>query len=214
LGRQLLRDWATLPEQLAYARRLRQDKIRRALERSCLGGQFVGQKLADLTEQPALSRRCTRYVQRWNAMLHSGRGLYFWGAVGSGKTHAAAVVVNELIDRHLVEALFLNVPEVMARFRRAIGDPGNTDATTLLDHMKQVELLVLDDLGIEEPSAWATELLYQIVDERWRERRPMIITSALSPGELTRRYRQQIASRIAGCCDAVLLGGDDRRRDR
>lgn len=212
LGRQLLHDWAAQPEQRAYARRLREDKVSRALELSCLGAQFAGQRLADLIGQPGLCRLCTQYVQQWPAMRVKGQGLYFWGPVGSGKTHAAAVVVRELIDRHLVETLFLNLPEAVGRFRQAIGDPGNTDGAMLLDHMKRVELLVLDDLGVEKPSAWVTDLLYRVVDERWREHRPILVTSLLPPAELARRYTAQLASRLEGCCKAFRVTGKDRRR--
>lgn len=214
LGRQLLADWARLPAQRAYARRIREDKVRRALRISCMGAQFAGQRLADLIAQPELCRRCTRYVKQWPAMLEQGRGLYFWGPVGSGKTHAATVVVNELIDRYLVETLFLNFPEAVGRFKLAIGDPENSDGVTLLERMKRVELLVMDDLGIEKPSAWVTDLLYRVVDERWRERRPMLVTSVLSPAGLALRYSPQIASRMGGCCEPLWLTGDDRRRER
>jgi DNA replication protein DnaC len=214
LGRELLRDWTRLPAQRAHARSLRESKVRRALQLSCMGAQFAGQRLADLIAQPGLCRPCTRYVQQWPTQLEQGRGLYFWGPVGSGKTHAATVVVNELIDRYLVETLFLNVPEAMGRFRQAIGDPQNTDGVTLLERMKRVELLVLDDLGIEKPSAWGTELLYRVVDERWRERRPLLVTSVLSPAGLALRYSPQIASRMGGCCEPLWLTGEDRRMAR
>jgi DNA replication protein DnaC len=214
LGRELLQDWSGLPAQRAYAGRIREDQVRRALRLSCMRTQFAGQRLADLNAQPSLCRPCTRYVQQWPAMLEQGRGLYFWGPLGSGKTHAATVVVNELIDRHLVETLFLNFPEAVARFRQAIGDPDNSDADTLLERMKRVELLVLDDLGIEKPSAWVTDLLYGVVDERWRERRPMLVTSVLSPAGLALHYSPQIASRMGGCCEPLWLTGEDRRQAR
>jgi DNA replication protein DnaC len=121
------------------------------------------------TEQntSGLCRQCTLYVQQWPTMLKRGQGLYLWGAIGSGKNHAAAVLANELIERHLVETLFLNVPEAAHRFREAIGDESNSDGIALLERMKQVELLVLDDLGVEKPSAWVSDLIYQVVDRSW-----------------------------------------------
>lgn len=214
LGRELLRQWACQPRQRAYARRLREEKVKRALELSCMGSEFIDQRMADLIDEPSLCLPCNRYVQRWAKMKQEGRGLYLFGPVGSGKTHAACVVVNELIDRHLVETLFLNVPEAAQRFRLALGDQSNSDGVTLIDRMKQVELLVLDDLGLEKPSAWVTDLLYQVVDARGRSKKPMLVTSALPLDQLAYRYTRQLASRIEGCCEAVQLIGKDRRRKR
>ena len=211
LGRRLLRQWANRPEQRAYSRALAQEKVRRALELSCLGLRFTGRRLEDLLGDPLLRQACADYLQAWPSHRRRGEGLYLWGLVGSGKTHTAAVLVNELVEEHLVETLFLNLPEVAARLRESLREQGGTDGAGLIDHMKRVELLVLDDLGVERPSAWTGEMLYRVIDERWRTRRPMIVTSNLSPARLVRRYRPQIVSRLEGCCRPLELRARDRR---
>ncbi len=212
IGRQLLRDWANLPEQRAYARRLREDRVRRALEIAGIEAHLIDQRLADLIRMPELCRLCTNYVREWPSTRRKGSGFYFWGGAGSGKTRAAAAIVNELVDRDLAATLFLNVPEVLGRIRQAHGDRNPAASPALLDRMKRIELLVLDDLGVEMPSAWVIDLLYQVVDERWRERRPMIVTSTLSVPELARRCQPQVASRIIGCCRVIEVSGTDRRK--
>lgn len=210
LGRRLLSDWIRQPEQQTYARQLKTDRIRRALERSQLGPQFAHRRLADLGEL-GLRQACRDYVQQWPTLGKRGQGLYLWGPVGSGKTHAAAAVVNELIRTHLVEPLFISVPEAAARLRQALREESDRDGVELLDHMKDVELLVLDALGLETPSAWIGEQLYRVIDARWRERRPLIVTSTLSLPELARRYPPQIASRLEGGCQAIAIARRNHR---
>lgn len=210
-GQRLLAQWKERPEQRAYARRLREQKAARAREESCLGKAFAEVRLSSLVEQPGARYECARYVRHWPSLSAFGRGLYFFGAVGSGKTHAAAVLANELLEAHLVELLFLSVPEFAGQLRDALDNTKDSNGATLLRRMKAVELLVLDDLGLETPSAWVGEQLYRVVDARWRERRPIVATSHLDLSALARRYPPQLASRVAGMCKAVRLIGKDRR---
>lgn len=212
LGRELERQWAAEPAQSEYARRFRKARAMRALELSNLGAEFAGLRLSSLNGEPAVRAACRGYVRGWPELRTQGRGLYFHGPVGSGKTHAAAVVANELIETHLTEVLFLNVPELAGRLRESLRDEGqDADAALLVGRMRSVELLVLDDLGVERPSTWIGEILYRVIDERWRERRPLLVASPYPPAALGRRYSPQLASRLLGRARSVRVTGRDRR---
>ena len=77
--------------------------------------------------------------------------------------------------------------------------------------MKEMELLVLDDVGVEKYSDWMADQMYQIIDHRWKNRKPMIITSNLSLEDLGKSYKPQIASRIMGSCKPIRFTDRDRR---
>lgn len=72
-------------------------------------------------------------------------------------------------------------------------------------------LLFLDDLGAEKMSEWVAEQFYLILNFRYEEKLPTIITSNYSLGELSERLGDRIASRIAEMCDVVKIDGKDRR---
>ena len=74
-------------------------------------------------------------------------------ATGVGKTHLAVAVMNELISRKRVPALFVTVPELLDNMRGAYNDPGR-DIDEWMDSVKNAELLLLDDLGAERANDW------------------------------------------------------------
>jgi len=97
------------------------------------------------------------------------------GPVGCGKTHLAAAIAHECLERG-TPVLFTTVPELMDHLREAFSPDKDVPYHKLFDEFRQVQLLVLDDLGIERTTAWVGEKLFQIVNYRYNNRIPTIIT--------------------------------------
>lgn len=132
------------------------------------------------------------------------RNLLLLGAVGTGKTHAAAAAARAAHDAGW-GVLFLPVAELLDRLRPG-GDPD------LLDRCAACSLLVLDDLAVERPSDWTAERLYVLINRRWLDRRPTIATANLDRDALEAAVGPRIYSRLVHDALAVSLGGRDRRR--
>ena len=110
------------------------------------------------------------------------------GATGCGKTHLAAPIANARLaagDR----VAFVNVPDLLDALR-----PGREgDAVTLLTTIREVPLLILDDLGAQKSTPWAEEKLYQLLNHRHLARLHTVVTTNQGLGEMEPR----IASRLA-----------------
>jgi len=210
-GHQRKGAWTIAPKQVAYRRNLAKAKARRALESSHLGLPFATARIGDFEVSRSVYTTLQDYVRDWPAQLANGRGLYLFGPTGVGKSHAISAVARQLVDTHLVETLLLSVPVFATRLRQFVTTADSRKATALLSQAKRVQLLVLDDLGLERSSGWIDDLLYQVVDERWRQRRPMILASGYSPAQLHQRYRPQLVSRVRGSCQKIEMAGPDRR---
>jgi DNA replication protein DnaC len=151
-----------------------------------------------------------RYAEHWEEMKSSNSGLLFYGGCGTGKSYAAACIVNYLIDEG-VSAIMLNTAEVLSQM-------GDFDAgNEWLDTVMRYQLVVLDDLGAERDTQYATELLFRFVDARNRSRKPLICTTNLTLAELREPSdlaHARIYDRILGTCVPVNFGNDSRRKDK
>jgi DNA replication protein DnaC len=145
-----------------------------------------------------------------------GNGLYIHGPVGVGKTHDACGVAREVLEAgHGV--VFTTAAGMLGRIRETFDGGGSTAAAKA--RYARCDLLVLDDLGKEQPTLWSVATLFEVVNERYESLRPTVITSQLTLGELTERLSRggdgetarAIASRLAGTCADVALSGGDRR---
>ncbi len=98
------------------------------------------------------------------------------GRNGCGKTHLAAAIANE----HLVQGslvLFATVPDLLDHLRATFAPTSPVVYDQLFSSMREAELLVLDDLGSEQNSPWASEKLFQLLNYRYNSRFPTVITT-------------------------------------
>ena len=111
-----------------------------------------------------------RYVENWDTAFERDIGLLLWGDVGTGKSFAAACIVNELTKR--------GVLSMMTSFRRIERELfGCTRKNALISDINRCKLLVIDDLGVERDSEYMNEVIFEIVDARYRANRPLIVTT-------------------------------------
>ena len=122
----------------------------------------------------------------------SHRWLVISGPVGVGKTHLAVAIAQYAIEQHTMNAYFAAVPDLMDHLRStfAPGSPEGYDDR--FEEIRNAQLLVLDDLGTENATPWAQEKLYQIINHRYIERLPTVITTNAD----LKKIDDRIASRM------------------
>ena len=211
-GKRLFKAWLQEPSTQESIRKHKKERMERAMKLSSLIPNYESARIEDLKDKSKLHETCTKYIENWPEIKKHGFGYYFWGNVGSGKTHTAAIIANELQKRYLAEVLFLKMPEAVSRVKRSFDTTGKNPDVNLFKKMRTVELLVLDDLGIEKVSDWLADEMYQIVDHRTSHNLPMIITSNQSLDDLKKVYREQVSSRICGKSKSIHFAQKDRRQ--
>lgn len=185
-------------------------------QRSGLSKRMRGYSLSNFkpyANPPATTRAYAKvedYLGDWAENREAGRGLYFCGGVGAGKTHLAVAVMNELMLRKRVPSLFVTVPELLDNLRGAYMTPGR-DLDEWMEAVKNADLLLLDDLGAEKPTPWVQERVFVIVNHRYREALPTIFTSNIGPEKLPAQLGERTASRIISMTEGVQLDAGDYR---
>jgi primosomal protein DnaI len=112
------------------------------------------------------------------------KGLYLHGSFGSGKTYLIASLFNEMAHKE-VKSVLVYYPE----FLRSLKSSFNTDFEDKFDTIKRAPLLLLDDIGAENESAWSRdEILSPILQYRMEENLPTFFTSNLTIDELEKFF--------------------------
>jgi DNA replication protein DnaC len=165
--------------------RCRDQRVRRAASGGI--GTGIGRRFLEVSfeREPIVSldravlRQVHAFTRSIEENLESGRGLWFDGPVGTGKTSLAILVAKAAHGTGHSYA-FYTVPRLLADIRRTYDRDAGDSYVTLMRRLCSVDLLVLDDLGAEKQTEWVVEQLYSIVNERWQDRRSIVVTTNIS----------------------------------
>lgn len=186
------------------------------VERQSVALRNFDEKIPDIYQPPIeLPRKVTDWIAGFG-----GRSLFLTGAIGVGKTHTAwqtcrrwleaqygpgqpwqgTPIIKTYRSTALFDALRPNAPEGEGR--------------SLVKELQRVDLLFVDDLAAARASEWTQERLFEIFDERYIRRLPVVITCDVLPNQLSEVTGPRVASRLAEMCgnSIVLLEGHDRRQ--
>ncbi|HEX5808017.1 MAG TPA: ATP-binding protein, partial [Anaerolineales bacterium] len=133
----------------------------------------------------------------FNQANHYARKLTGWlllqGPYGCGKTHLAAAIANYAVEMG-VPTLFLTVPDLLDMLRFSF-DSEDTTFEGRFNEIRNASLLVLDDFGTQNATGWAQEKLFQIINYRYINKLPMVITTNLSLDDIEARFRSRLSDR-------------------
>lgn len=138
------------------------------------------------------------------------RGIYIHGDVGTGKTHIAYSLARQSHEMKIM-TMFWNMTELLHEIRGDFDRPYAEKSRVSGDLMSFKGLLFLDDVGSEKVTDWVLETFYLVINRRYNEMLPTIVTSNFPISVLSERIGDRIVSRIVEMCDVVELIGHDRR---
>lgn len=122
----------------------------------------------------------------------SPRGwLLLHGGYGCGKTHLAAAIANAQLERG-GEVMFVNAPDLLDHLRATFGPASEVSYDDMFDRVRNIAMLVIDDLGAESPTQWAQEKFYQIFNHRYNAGLPTVITSNVELERIEPRLRSRL----------------------
>ncbi len=116
--------------------------------------------------------------------------LLFCGGYGSGKTHLSAAIANHAAGLG-ISTLFLTVPDLLDTLRASYSSDEEPYAARF-EEIRNVQLLVLDNLWTQNATSWAQEKLFQLFDHRYVKRLPTVVTTDMDLEELDGRIRSRL----------------------
>ena len=166
------------------------------------------------------------YIERKN----DGTGLLLIGGVGSGKSHLAAAIINAVVDDIQIpdssaehssdglfcgllpycDAYFVGTVPLLEQLRSSYDSDGGT--RQIIEQCQKAWLLVLDDVGAEKTTDWARERLFEIIDYRYNDCAPVVITTNSNINELRQKLGDRICDRIRSMCKTYTVTSKSHRQ--
>lgn len=118
--------------------------------------------------------------------------LVFEGTYGCGKTHLAVAIGNTRLEQYGDEVLFTTAPDLLDFLRTTFSSSAEISYDESFERIRNIQLLILDDLGVENPSGWAKEKLFQLLNYRYSANLPTVITTNMALDELDPRLSSRM----------------------
>ena len=198
---------------------MRQNKIRKLYEYSKINPRLKGYMFdnfrTDQTNERAF-RKAKKFANE--VLLRKSKSLIITGNVGTGKTHIAASIANYLIQNE-VRVIFGTLINLLGEVKDTYKNDGKTESD-IIEKYSKVPLLIIDDLGKEKPSEWTLEKLFTIINNRYENNLPVVITTNYNREQLRERLANNqnyiiadsIISRLYQMCAGINLVGSDKRK--
>lgn len=142
-------------------------------------------------------------------VISRGRSLLLLGPTGVGKTHQAYGALRRLAVTG-VSATWITTSS--ADLYAALRPRNGVDSETEFRRYAHARLLLVDDLGAAKSSEWTEEINFRLVNHRYENQLPTLMTSNVLPKQLADRLGDRVASRLIEMCDRSVITGTDRRR--
>jgi len=166
-------------EKQAEERKRKQERIDRILGRSGIKKRFRNRTFDNFDTDTPERARCfkiaKRYADTFPERYNSGDGLYIEGTNGTGKTHLAAAIALQLIGEG-IPVICKTSSDLLLDIKKTY-DSKEIPESRVLDVYKTVDLLIIDDLGKEQCSDWSMSTLYSILNDRYEDMKPTIVTT-------------------------------------
>jgi DNA replication protein DnaC len=161
--------------------------------------------------EPTIVAATRRYANAIEGHLDAGRGLWFMGPPGTGKTTLAMLVSQAALKAGRSVAIY-SLPRLLNEIRDT--HRSERSHTDLLNRLTGVDLRHIDDVGAERTTDWVLEELYSIVNGRYEDERSIVITTNILDREsLCGQITARTVSRLTEMCDELPLLGHDHRMD-
>lgn len=186
------------------AEKAREAKINmeRKLGSALIPKRFVGRTLdgyeAKTAGQKEALRICRKYADKFADIFETGRCLLLLGKPGTGKTHLAVGIANEIMRTSTATAAYRTVGSLLHAIRGTYDHSSDQSEAQILSSMILPSLLVLDEIGVtkEKPSDFELSTLFAVINGRYEQQRPTVIISNLEAEQLAEAMGDRCVDRL------------------
>jgi DNA replication protein DnaC len=164
----------------------------------------------DLDVAKAAKKITANYVNNFEEFEDKGKGLYYYSSTkGSGKTRLAVSLGNALLSIKHKQVKFITALDMTKEIKNTYNKESKYTESQLIESINSVSVLIIDDIGVEQPTRWVNEILFSIFDTRMKYKKITIFTSNCSMENLD--HDDRLKSRIFKMAIPVQMPEEDIR---
>lgn len=207
-------------ERIADENREKQKRLERLKKYSMMDDHFGGCTFENFNldaDNKRIYKIGTRYCEKWDEMKKKNVGLMLYGSPGTGKTFVSFAIANKLLEQ-MVPVIAISSIGLLNKIKDSYNSYGEEGQVEIIKTLSNASLLVIDDLGAENETPWVKSKLYEILDSRYRDGKPLIVTTNLTREQLKKKLTTddgitRTYDRLVEMCVQIEVKGPSKRID-
>lgn len=195
---------AEADEQLAAQRRQAEARQRKLLGRAAVPERFIGRGFddfrADTEPMRAAATILRDYAENFDARARKGHGLILAGQPGTGKSHLAGAVLQAHLEK---DVLYATCMDLIRLVRETWRKDSARSEREVLAHLGSLDLLVIDEVGVQYGTEGEQNIMFDVLDARYRAMRPTILLTNQNAEGLKACLGERTYDRLRETCQAV-----------
>ena len=187
-------------EEIDAQARQERERIQRKLGAAMIPHRFVSKTFADYRADSDAQKKaltiCREYADNFRAHFDEGRCLLLLGKPGTGKTHLAAAIANQLVTTTAATAIYRTVGGILQHIKGSFDRESGYSEKQAYDTYAQAHLLIIDEVGATKPTEFELATLFAIINARYEEQMPTVIISNLAPKALPEALGERCVDRL------------------
>ncbi len=176
----------------------RQQRLASQFQRSGIPPRYTTRTFdnfkAETTQQEKALNMAQAYMRNIQQNMNTGAGLILAGKPGTGKTHLACAIGGEYMNHGTV--LFITVSAMIRRIRASYQRNSDKTEQDVIDELRDVDLLIVDEIGIQKGSESEEHLLFEVINDRYSYFKPIILISNLNAEEIKKYIGERALDRM------------------
>ena len=187
--------------------RLRTEKLKSLITAAAIPAKYVDASIEGYTTEfqgEQYARRISEtYLKTWASQRMKGGSLVFCGKPGTGKTHLACAIGNDVMASHGGTVVYGTVPQIVGLVRESFRDGSAKSERQVIKDLLDPDLLILDEIGAQSGSDYELRTLFEIINGRYQAGRPMLLVSNLTPDQMEKVLGERVMDRFRECAIIV-----------
>ena len=208
-----------------YLKEKEEQKLKALIDNRMISRDVKDATLADYDmdtpHRQQLMKESLDFLEHYHQAPYEAKGLYIHGPFGVGKTYLMSALANALVEKERIPVTMLHYPTFTNELKRSIS---SNQTQHIIDEVKKVSVLIIDDIGAESNSAWLRDdVLGVILEYRMKESLVTFFTSNMDYGLLEKHFAEtkddrnllkakRLMERIYYLTKEIELYGPNRRR--
>jgi DNA replication protein DnaC len=182
---------------------------------SKIGARFEGRTFSDFLNRQGSEKAfaaAKRFVEGFSR--ETKEGLCLWGVPGNGKTELAGMIANT-VHTAGYSVVFIKVSDLLERLRSSFDKENKENEAQIMKALRTCDLLILDEVGSEKivGKEWAHDVVLRVVDGRYVDLKPIVITSNIAMSQLDGVVGERIQDRFYQMCEPVKNEATSYRKE-